>query len=342
MTFGFHAANVAALSSQLDRTIEETSFSGVVQVAHAGRILYARAAGFAERAQRVPNTLDTQFAIASGTKALTALALMSLIAEGRLALDTEVHGVLGQQHELVARAVTVRQLLAHTSGMGDYLDESAITDIEDYMLEVPVERLACPADFVPLLAGRPTQFLPGTKFAYCNSGYVLLALLIEVVSGRSYYDVVQERVCAPAGMQATSFLRLDELPGSAAIGYLPKRGWRSNHLHVPVRGAGDGGAYSTAGDVARLWTALFAGRIVPSALVQEMIRPQHDSGPAARRYGLGFWLTSARAAVQLEGSDAGISFRSSFEPTTGLLYSVLSNTTSGAWPVVRQLEALLL
>ncbi len=329
------------LSSRIDRIVDDTGFAGVVHVACAERVVYARASGFLDRAHGVPNTLDTRFAIASGTKALTAITVMSLVAEGVLALDAEAQSVLGGAGELVDRGVTVRHLLAHTSGIGDYLDEGAIADMEDYVLDVPVHRLACPADFLLVLGGRPAKFQPGTRFAYCNSGYVLLALVIEAVSGRSYYDVVQERVCAPAGMHATAFLRLDALPGSAAIGYLPKRGWRTNHLHLPVRGAGDGGAYATADDIARLWTALFTGRILPPAVVTEMVRPQHDTASTSRPYGLGFWLAKGREAVQLEGFDAGISFRSSFEPSTGLLYSVISNTTSGAWPVVREIEAVL-
>jgi len=328
-----------SFSSRLDRFIDDTEFSGVVHIARAERILYSRAIGLADRARGVPNTLDTQFAIASGTKGLTALAVMSLVAEGRLALDATVESVLEGAGDLVDSAVTIRHLLAHASGMGDYLEEGAIADIEDHVLEVPVDRLTSPADFLPLLRGRSAKFQPGTRFAYCNSGYVLLALVIEAVSGRSYYDVVKERVSAPAGMEATAFLRLDKLPDGAAIGYLPNRGWRTNDVHVPVRGAGDGGAYATASDMARLWRALFAGQIVSLADVTEIVRPQHQVVPNSNGYGLGFWLTDDR--VFLEGSDPGISFRSTFKPSTGLLYSVLSNTTSGAWPVVKELEALL-
>ena len=328
------------MTSRLDRVIDETGFSGVVHVARADHVVYARATGLADRAHEIPNTLDTQFAIASGTKGLTALAVMSLVAEGTLGLDATVQSVLGDVTDLLDPAVTVRHLLAHTSGMGDYLDESMITDVEDYVLGVPVHRLALPADFVPLLRGLPAKSQAGTTFAYCNSGYVLLALVIERVTGRSYYDVVHETIFATVGMQATAFHRLDELPGSAAIGYLPKRGWRSNHLHLPVRGGGDGGAYSTAGDIARFWKGLFAGRIVPLATLTEMVRPQHDAAPTSHAYGLGFWLTKDRNGVFLEGSDPGISFRSTFEPPTGLLYTVLSNTTSGAWPVVKELEAI--
>jgi CubicO group peptidase (beta-lactamase class C family) len=328
------------LWSALDRTLDESDFSGVVQVEDAGGVLHARARGLADRAHGVPNGLDTQFAIASGTKTLTALAVMALVADGSLALDAGVRSVLEKSAELVDPAVTVRQLLAHTSGIGDYLDESAIDDIEDYVLDVPVHRLASPEDFWPVLRGHPAKSPPGARFSYCNSGYVLLALVIEAVSGKSYYDVIEERVCAPAGMHATAFLRLDELPGSAAIGYLPTRGGRMNYLHLPVRGAGDGGAYSTAGDIARFWRALFSGRIVSREALAEMLRPHHIASPPSRSYGLGFWLAQGGRAVQIEGCDAGISFRSAFEPATGLIYSVLSNTAHGAWPVFRELEAI--
>jgi CubicO group peptidase (beta-lactamase class C family) len=170
---------------------------------------------------------------------------------------------------------------------------------------------------------------------------VVLALLIEAVSARSYYEVVQERVCAPSGLRDTAFLRVDQLPASAAIGYLPTRGWRSNEHLVPARGGGDGGAYTSAADLTRLWQALHAGQIVPRALLAEMLRPQQPPSTPARGYGLGFWLVPGLGAAFIEGSDAGISFRSWSEPVTGLRWSVLSNTTRGAWPIVKELEAEL-
>ncbi|HET9232797.1 MAG TPA: serine hydrolase domain-containing protein, partial [Candidatus Eisenbacteria bacterium] len=210
-----------AQSSRLDQLID-SDFWGVVHITLPDRVLYSRTGGLADRAHSIPNTLDTQFAIASGAKGFTALAVMSLVAEGALALDTKIQSLLGEANNLVDPATTVRHLLAHTSGMGDYLDESAISNIEDYVLEIPVHRLARPADFLPMLLGRPVKFPPGTSFSYCNSGYVLLALAIEAVTKRSYYDVIEERVFAPAEMQETAFLRLDELPGRAALGYLPQ------------------------------------------------------------------------------------------------------------------------
>ncbi len=143
-------------------------------------------------------------------------------------------------------------------------------------------------------------------------------------------------------MTATGFPRSDELSGSAAFGYLPSEdGWRTNQLYLPVRGSGDGGAYSTVGDFAAFWPALFAGRIVPRPIVAEMVRP-HSAAPShSKRYGLGVWIRPDRATVILEGYDAGVSFRSAYDPTSELLYAVMSNTSGGAWPLVDLLDWLL-
>lgn len=333
----------AELGARLSLLAAEGAFSGVASVVLAGRVLYECACGLTDRSRGLPNTPDTQFALASGAKGFTALGILSLVADGLLELDAAVHRVLPEAAELVEREVTVRQLLAHTSGMGDYLDEHTLTDVEDYQLPVPAQQLACPLDFLPLLRGQPAKFRAGAGFSYCNSGYVLLARISEVVSGCSYHELVAERVCKPAGLRQTAFLRLDQLPRSAAVGYTSRPAaddvpWRSNEQSVPVCGGGDGGIYSTLQDLARLWSALHAGRIVPPALVSEALRTQH-SVPGQRPYGLGFWLTSEPGGAYLEGSDPGISFRSRFEPRRGLSYTVLSNTTRGAWPLVRELEA---
>lgn len=322
-------------ADRIDAVIMRTEFSGVVHVVR-GDVVFARAAGLADRARGIANTLDTRFAVASGTKALTAMAVLSFVAEGRFPLDAPARGLLGPAADVVTPEVTIRQLLSHTSGIGDYLDEDEVPDIETHFLEIPADRLAAPLDFLPLLRGRPARFAPGTGVSYCNAGYVILALLLEAVSGRSYPDVVTRRVCEPAGLQATALLRLDDLPPSAAVGYLPRQGWVDNRALVPVRGGGDGGAYSTAEDIGRLWKAFFGGRIVPQDLVAEAVRPQHDVREGAQAFGLGFWLDRERKRVRLEGQDPGISFASTFEPATGCLATIVSNTTYGAWPVARE------
>ena len=108
-------------------------------------------------------------------------------------------------------------------------------------------------------------------------------------------------------------------------------------FHLPVRGSGDGGIYTTVGDVSSLWKAFFAGRIVSSDWVREMVSPR-SVAPDGRRYGLGFWLHATTDAVILEGCDAGVSFRSVSDPSAQVTYTVISNTTDGAWPICRFLE----
>jgi CubicO group peptidase (beta-lactamase class C family) len=267
---------------------------------------------------------------------------MALIADGSLTLDASVRDLLDDDAlELVDPSVTVRHLLGHTSGIGDYLDESVLTDVDDYILPVPVHRLATPADFLTVLGGHPMKFAPGDHFEYCNGGYLLLALIVEAASGRSYYEVVADRVCRPAGMEATAYLRSDELPGAAAIGYIPAEGgWRTNQLHLPVRGCGDGGAHSTIADFCAFWPALLAGGIIATDLVAEMTRAHEDVPENSLRYGLGFWLRADRDTVMLEGYDAGISFRSAYDPASKLLYTVMANTSAGAWPLVRLLDEM--
>lgn len=328
-----------SLDADLDALVEETDFSGVVQLLRRGESLYERAAGLADRAHGIANTLDTQFATASATKGFTALAVMGLVEDGALSLDTPVRSLLRDELELIDPAVTVEHLLAHTSGIGDYLDEDLPGDIDDYALTVPVHLLAVPHDYLAVLRGFPMKRGVGERFSYCNGGYVVLALLIEAASGRSYYDEIDRRVFAPAAMIESAFFRSDEVPGRAALGYVrSESGRRTNQLHMPARGCGDGGAYSTLADVTRFWSALLAGEIVAPTTVNEMVRPHNDAPDQSLRYGLGFWLRPDRDTVMLEGYDAGVSFRSAHDPASGVQYTVISNTSEGAWPLVRLLD----
>lgn len=315
----------------------DCGFSGVIRVDRAGTVELARAYGHANRAHRIPNTVDTRFAIASGTKGLTALCVMSLIEEGRLDLSTSARSVLGDDLPLIGAGVTVEHLLAHRSGIGDYVDEESGLDVTGYLLPVPVHRLATTEGYLAVLDGFPAKFAPGQRFAYCNSGYVVLALIAERVSGAPFHDLVLDRVCRPAGMPDTAFLRSDELPARTAIGYLAADGDRGNVLHLPVRGSGDGGIYSTAADLSVFWRALFDGRIVPAARVAEMVRPRSAVPAESRRYGLGFWLHESTETVLLEGYDAGVSFRSVHDPVGSVTHTVIANTTEGAWPVTQHL-----
>jgi CubicO group peptidase (beta-lactamase class C family) len=323
---------------QLDPLASETEFSGVVQVDRGDEVELARAYGFAHRGFEIPNEVDTRFGIASGAKGFTALAVVSLIEEGVLELSTPARSVLGRDLPLIDDRVTVEHLLSHRSGIGDYLDEEAV-ELEDYVMPVPVHELATTEDYLAVLDGHPSTFAPGERFAYCNGGFVVLALIAERAGGVSFHELVERRVCQPAGLVDTEFLRSDELPARTATGYLEVDGARrTNVFHLPVRGSGDGGIYSTAADISSLWRAFFAGRIVSAAWVAEMVRPRSDAPAHSKRYGLGFWLHASSDAVILEGCDAGVSFRSVHNPHARATFTVISNTADGAWPIARFLE----
>jgi CubicO group peptidase (beta-lactamase class C family) len=326
------------LGDALDSIAGRTGFSGVVRVDRGGRTELARAFGLADRGHGIANTIDTRFGIASGTKGLTALAVVSLIEEGSLHLTTTARSVLGADLPLIDEKVTIEHLLSHRSGIGDYLDEDAVEQATDYVMPVPVHELATTEQYLAVLEGHGTVFPPGDRFAYNNGAYVVLALIAERTSGEPFHELVRRRVCEPAGMADTELLRSDELPGRAAIGYLTVDNPRTNVLHLPVRGSGDGGIYSTAADLSNLWRALFAGRIVSKEWVAEMVRPRSDEPRESRRYGLGLWLHASSDAVELHGYDAGVSFRSVHDPVSTITHTVMSNTSEGTWPIETLLD----
>ena len=133
----------------------------------------------------------------------------------------------------------------------------------------------------------------------------MLALIAERASGVGYHELVRTLVCEPAGMVDTGFLRSDELPGRAALGYLTADGPRTNVFHLPVLGTGDGGAYTTAADLSAFWDALFAGRIVPPSGWPRWFGPAATWPEESKRYGLGFYLDAADDASGSRGTTPG-------------------------------------
>jgi CubicO group peptidase (beta-lactamase class C family) len=326
------------LEAALDAEAERTAFSGVVRVDRGDATELAKAYGLADRAHAIPNTVDTRFMLASVAKGFTALAVMSLVDDSTLQLSTTARSVLGEDLPLIADDVTVEHLLAHRSGIGDYLAEDELDDINAYTLPVPAHRLDATERYVEVLDGFPTVSGADERFSYNNAGYVVLALIAERASGVDYHDLVRERVTDRAGLADTGFRRTDELPGDHAIAYLHAAGLRSNALHLPVLGTGDGGISSTAADLAVFWRALYGGRIVPADIVTQMTRPRSERPEEDRRYGLGFHLHRASDAVWLEGYDAGVSVCTTHDPASGITHSVIANWSDGAWPMLSVLD----
>lgn len=308
--------------------------AGVLRVDEGDDLLLERAWGLADRAHQVPLTPQHRIAVASGSKGFTAVTLLSLAADGTLPLDTTARSVLGADLPEIDDAVTVQHLLAHRSGIGEYLDDDA--DTGDYLLPGPMSGYLGPEDFLPVLADRPQQFPPGERFEYCNGGFVVLSLLAERAAGRSFPALVRERVFDPAGMTGTGFFRLDEPAADIATGYvLVGDRWRTTVHHLPVVAGGDGGVHTTAHDLHRFWTALLGGRLLAPALVAEATRAHTVDADEGDGYGLGFWLPES-GGVALVGEDSGASFWSRHQD--GRTATVLSTTSDGAWPVARFLR----
>lgn len=323
------------LVTKLTEAAETGSFSGVVLLQTGDQPVFELAAGLADRAEERPNSMDTQFGTASVTKGFTALALVSMIEDGLLDFDSRIVDLVDEELTSADPAVTIEQLLGHASGVGDYIDEELLDSSDDYTLDVPMHTLLGPRDFVPILNRFQQVEEPGTRFRYNNSGFILLALAIECVSGNAYHDEVVRRVFEPAGMTSTGFLRSDQLPAGAALGYLSDG--RTNVHHLPVIGTGDGGAFTTASDMMRFWGALLDGRIVPQTMVDRMTTPntratvdvldEHES------YGLGFWIGVDRSTVLLNGCDAGVSARTGYNRALGLRFCLLANNADDVWPL---------
>jgi CubicO group peptidase (beta-lactamase class C family) len=303
----------------------ENNFTGSIRVDAGDETLFEASFGLADRPHELANTPQTRFGVASISKCFTALAVLSLVDEGTLSLDDAAVRYLGDLPQFDP-SVTLRQLLSHTSGVGEYLDDDAEPDA--HLMPGSMHGYESPEDLLPLL-DVPMQASPGTQCVYSNAGYVLLGLIAQRASGTRYQDLVRQRVFEPAGLRHTDFLRSDALPGDAAIGYLYPDSLRSNVFHLPIEGSADGGAYTTGADLHDFWLALAAGRIVSAPLVEAMTT---RSWPGETDYhcGLGVWLPLP-GVWGLEGADAGVSAMTQYLPAHAVTWSVLSNESDNAW-----------
>jgi CubicO group peptidase (beta-lactamase class C family) len=339
--------NLQQLTRTLQHIVNQTSFSGVVAIKADGVLIFEQAYGLAERSHLIPNTLETRFGLASGTKFLTALGIGRLIDAGRLSLSTPLITCLDIHFPNISREVTIGQLTTHTAGVYDFFDEDTVQDFDQFILPVPGYQLRCLSDYIPLLGQGPMKFPPGERFSYSNSGYILLGLVIEAISGWAYTDFIQREILDPCGMRDSGYFAMDRLPGRTATGYIDDNaGWRSNIYHLPAVGAADGGVYATVGDIHKLWEAFFADRIISRDLRHTFLTPAvhaASQGPDTF-YGHGIWIhrgPDAVPAYYIMGMDAGVSFVSKWTHAGERMVTVISNTTHGAMPVCRAIEAFL-
>ena len=278
--------DIADLSvEEIARLVGETGFSGVVSLAPLGSGQSLDLAfGLAERSHRVPNTVETRFAMASGCKIFTAMAVGSLIQEGRIGLDTPLADCVRSRQFHFGSTVTVGQLLNHTAGIPDYCSEELGTDYAALWRERPCYRMTSVRDFLPLFENAPMKAPPGQGFLYCNAGFVLLGLVIEELTGRDFREVVAERIFRPCGMTRSGYFAMDALPDNTALGYLSEdeSDRRTNIYSVPLIGGGDGGAFTTAQDMRLFWTSLLAGRVLARDWLDRFLAPSVQVARARR------------------------------------------------------------
>ena len=331
--------DVEALRAAIARQHEVKPFSGVVLVRERGETVFSGAWGDADKANRRPNRVDTSFAVASGSKTFTALAVCQLAERGVVSLDARLSDCLDVRFPSFDPGVTLHHLLSHTSGIPDYFDEDVMDDFAALWAERPMYTIREPSDFLPLFQHLPQKFPPGDHFHYNNAGYIVLGLVIEQVGGIAYIDYVQRHIFDACGMRASGFYESNRLPANTAYGYVPteKGGWRTNVFDVPIVGGADGGVFVSAPDMCRFWDALRQHRLLGEAMTRRMLTP-HAAVPEGfdNAYGYGLWLQATGDTIDLyhaEGADPGAALLSGVVPAEETDFTVIGNTNEETWPV---------
>ncbi len=310
------AEALAGWRAEIERQVAADRFAGAVLLASDGKILFSQAYGLADRDKGIKNTLETQFRLGSMNKMFTSVATLQLVQAGKLSLqDPLAKHLRDYPNQELAKKVTVRHLLTHSGGTGDIFGP-----------EFGQNRLNLRAlqDYVKLYGTRGLQFEPGSRWAYSNYGFLLLGVLIERVSGQSYYDYVREHVFKPAGMKATDSLPEEQVVKNRATGYARRAGgWEPNTDTLPWRGTSAGGGYSTVGDLFRFAQALMQGKLLDPKLVREATSPQAPS----LEYGYGFGVSDA-AGMRMFGHSGGAPGMNGVlrvYPDRGYVVAVLAN-----------------
>ncbi|GGF18103.1 penicillin-binding protein [Halobacillus andaensis] len=322
---------------------QQIDFSGVVYVKQEDRVLIDDAFGYANRAEGLSNNVHTRFGIASGCKLFTAIGLCQLVETGVIAFDTPLVDGLAIDFPYFDKDVTIHHLLTHTSGIPDYFDEEVMTDYEDLWKDRPVYEMNSLTDFLPLFQHHEMKYSPGERFHYNNAGYILLGLIIEQQSGKSFTDYVEEEIFQKAGITDSGYFSLDQLPQNTAMGYIDNEEdgtWRTNIYSIPAKGGADGGAFITAPDMLTLWEALFNHQLLTKEMTCTLLRPHvHVNGEI--NYGYGIWMNQNNDHIykyHVMGYDPGVNFRASYYPDHHLKVAVPSNQESGSFELTKIIE----
>lgn len=280
----------------------------------------------------------TAFGIASGTKFLTALAIGMLIDQNKCSLDTYVSDLLTEQEYTYDKTVQIKHLLSHTSGIPDYLDEELPLneDIDNL-------KLLSITDYLQYFPQREKDFTPGTRFKYHNGAFVLLARIVDTISGFSYQDFINEKLLKPLGILHSGIFKSSEQRPYKAMGYLDLPNQVTNIGAIPEMPGGDGGAYMSAPDFYKLVRAFMEYCVLSQALTQEFLQP-HVLVDQSKYlyYGYGLWLKKVDDFYlpYVIGVDAGIRFKAIFHPYKNNFYWIVTNTNDDIWDLLEMIEEI--
>ncbi len=318
----------------LDRLAKPRQPGAGVIVLRNGRVVYVGARGVADLQSMRPIDGRTDFRLASVTKQFTAMAVMLLVRDGKLGYEDALTSLLPGFPEY-GRGITVRHLLQHTSGLPDY---EGLMPPADPAGPVEPAQIDDAGVLGLLQAQKAGWFVPGTLWRYSNSGYVLLGLIVEKVSGRSFPTFLRERIFAPLKMDNTlAFVRGRNAVPDRAFGYTREgNGWRFTDQSPTSATLGDGGVYSSLYDLTLWDEALRSHRLLSEDEMRPALTPvrvpgKGPVGPDGRPadYGFGWFLNGWEGHPRMWHYGETSGFRTAIQRFTfdGLTVIVLANRT---------------
>ena len=320
-----------------------TGFSGCISICQKEKILYQKAYGYADLPNKVLNNMDTRFATASAGKVFVAVGILQLVEQGKLHLEDTIGALLALDWKQIDTEITVWQLLTHTSGIPDYFDESVMTEYEDLWVDFPNYRIRSNKDLLPLFIHKPMMYPKGSRFQYNNTGFVVLAMILEQITGMEFDKYLENSIFVPCNMAHTGYYELDRLPARCSANYIfdrERNDFRTNIYSVDVKGTGAGGAFTTVGDIRLFWKNLLSYKLLSPAMTENMLSRHSGENQC---YGYGIWLKKAvnNYNPYFQGCDPGVSFISSFDREKQILITLVSNYGDNVWKLKRELEGVL-
>lgn len=321
-------------------SIINDNFRGCVLICQDSKVILQKAYGYADLPNKVHNENDTKFATASAGKVFVAVGILHLIEKGLLDFEDKIGNVLDFDLKQIDHNITVEQLLNHTSGIPDYFDESVMDEYEELWGDYPNYKIRSNKDLLPLFINKPMTYPPGSKFQYNNTGFVVLAMIIEKISGMEFDKYLKDYIFIPCGMHSTGYYELDRLPAKCAINYIyneKSNDYRTNIFSVDAKGTGAGGAFTTVGDIRLFWEYLMSYKLISPSMTENMIL--NHSGKE-ECYGYGIWLKKAKDGFipYIQGRDPGVSFISSYDIQKQLLVVLVSNFGDDVWTLLRDIN----